>query len=66
LFFNWQLAGLVFGTRFITQTVIYLSCAKKLNEKDLWPWFLLMDLWMFFYYLLFLWPLIRRPQATWK
>ena len=38
----------------------------KLNEKDLFPWYWLLDAWMFFYYLLFSTALFRTAKKTWK
>jgi hypothetical protein len=39
---------------------------RKLGESDLWPWFLLLDMWMFFYYLIFAPALWRRPTRSWN
>lgn len=66
LFFNWQLALIVFGARFIVQALIYFFAMKKLNEKDLWPIFLLLDIWMFFYYIIFARSLWQKPQRSWN
>lgn len=65
IFYNWQLPLIVFGIRFIMQAVVYYFGMKKLHEKDLWPFFLLFDVWMFFYYLLFSVALIRKPKRGW-
>lgn len=66
LLFNWQWALCVFGLRFSTQAIIYWKTLRKLNEKDLMAYFLLLDLWMFFYYLIFALSLIKKPKPTWK
>lgn len=66
LFFNWQLALIVFGVRFITQALILFPCLKKLNEKDLYPFFLFIDIWMFFYYLRFSITIFNKPKREWK
>jgi len=66
LFYNWQLALIVFGARFIIQGLIYFFAMKKLNEKDLWPMFLLLDIWMFFYYIIFARSLWQKPQRSWN
>lgn len=66
LFYNWQLALIVFGTRFIVQALIYFFAMKKLNEKDLWPIFLLLDIWMFFYYIIFARSIWQKPQRSWN
>ena len=39
---------------------------RKLDEKDLFPWFLFFDVWMFFYYLFFDAALFKKPRAQWK
>ena len=65
LLYDWQLALIGFGTRFIVQALIYFFAMKKLNEKDLWPMFLLLDIWMFFYYIIFARSLWQKPQRSW-
>jgi cellulose synthase/poly-beta-1,6-N-acetylglucosamine synthase-like glycosyltransferase len=65
-FYNWQWSLLVFFIRFIIQIIILYPSMKKLNEKDLFPFFLLLDLWMFFYYFIFSITLILKPRTSWK
>ncbi len=65
IFYCWWLVLAVFGLRIIVQAVIFYKSMQKLNEKDLWPFFLFFDLWMFFYYLLFVPALWRKPAKTW-
>jgi len=36
-----------------------------MGEKDLWPWFIFLDMWMFFYYIIFAPALWRRPRNKW-
>jgi glycosyltransferase involved in cell wall biosynthesis len=66
LLYNWQLALIVFGVRFLLQAVIFYKAMKKLGEKDLWPWFIFLDMWMFFYYIIFAPALWKRPQQNWN
>ena len=66
IFFNWQWALLVFAVRFLLQLFIFYPVAKKLNEKDIYPLFLLFDIWMFFYYLIFSFALFRKPAREWR
>jgi len=66
LFYNWQFALIVFGARFIVQALIYFFAMKKLDEKDLWPVFLLLDIWMFFYYIIFARSLWQKPARRWN
>lgn len=66
LFYSWKWALIVFGIRFLLQAIVYFLGLKKLGEKDLYPWFLFFDIWMFFYYIIFSVALIRKPRPTWK
>lgn len=66
LFYNWWLPLAVFGIRFLLQAFIYFKAMKKLNEKDLWPYFLFFDIWMFFYTILFLPATWKRPKKNWS
>jgi len=65
LFYNWWLALAVLGVRMIVQGVIWYKSMRKLNEADLWPYFILLDIWMLFYNLLFIPALIRKPAKSW-
>lgn len=66
LFYNWQYALIVFGIRFLIQAVILYPCMNKLNEKDLYPWLLFADMWMFVYYILFAPAIFKKPKKQWK
>ena len=66
LFYNWQLALIVLGTKLLIQGIIFYKSMDKLGEKDLFPLFIFFDLWMFFYYLMFAPALLRKPKQTWK
>lgn len=66
IFFNWWIALTVFVVRALLQGYIYYNAMKKLKEDDLWSSYLLMDMWMCLYYLLFLPSLFRRPKKAWK
>lgn len=65
IFFSWQLALAVFSLRFITQGIISYKCMQRLREKDLWPWWWLLDIWMFLYYCIFAPALWRKPRQNW-
>jgi glycosyltransferase involved in cell wall biosynthesis len=64
--FNWWLSLSVLGLRLIVQGVIWYKSMKKLNEADLWPLFILYDMWMFVYYLLFVPALWKKPKRSWN
>ena len=66
LFYNWEQALIVFVIRFFIQGIILFKVTGKLAERDLFPWYLLLDIWMFFYYLLFSTAIFKKPKGTWK
>jgi glycosyltransferase involved in cell wall biosynthesis len=66
LFYSWKLSLIVFSVKFFVQMVLYIKVLVKLDEKDLIPFVLFFDLWMFFYYIIFATALIRKPRQTWK
>jgi glycosyltransferase involved in cell wall biosynthesis len=65
LIYDWQLTSAFFGLRFLLQAFIFYKAMKKMGEKNLWPWFLFLDMWMFFYYIIFAPALWRRPHNIW-
>jgi glycosyltransferase involved in cell wall biosynthesis len=64
--FDWRIVLGVFGLRFIIQAIIIFKTTRKLNEKDLFPWFVFFDISMFFYYLIFATSLVKKPKKSWK
>lgn len=62
----WWMALSVYGIRFIVQAIVLYKGMKKLNEADLWPWFLFMDIWMFFYYMFTLPAIWKAPRKNWN
>lgn len=66
IFYGWQPALIVFGARFLVQGFIFHKAMKKMGEKDLWPWFLFLDCWMFFYYMIFAPALWKKPNRNWN
>jgi len=65
-FFDWKWVITVFALRFLSQAFIYYKCMQQLNEKDLWPFWWLMDIWMFLFYIIFAPSLWKRPRANWN
>jgi glycosyltransferase involved in cell wall biosynthesis len=66
LFYDWRFAVGVFALRLISQAIVLYRSMKKMGENDLWPWFLIFDIWMFFYYIIFAPALWRKPKRTWN
>lgn len=66
LYYNWMLALSIFAIRLIIQAIVYYKTMKKLNEMDLYPWFLLFELWMCLYYIIFLPAIFRKPKRSWN
>lgn len=66
IFYNWWLPLCILAVKYIVQGIIWNKTSKKLNEADLWPMFILFDIWMFIYYLLFVPALWKKPAKTWN
>jgi glycosyltransferase involved in cell wall biosynthesis len=65
IFYNWWIPLIVYGVRFIIQAIIFFKGMKRLNESDLWPWFLFFDIWIFFYYIFTLPAIWKAPRKNW-
>ncbi len=63
---DWRIVLGIFATRLLTQSVIYYKSMRKLNEKDLFPWFLLFDIGIFIFYIIFFPATLKKPKAVWK
>ena len=66
VFFDWRLVLPVFGARLLLQGYIYYKAMHKLQEQDLFPWWWLLDIWMFAYYLIFVPSLWKKAKPTWN
>ena len=66
LFFNWKIALIIFGVRFLIQGYTFQRAMKMLGEEDLFPWWWLLDMWMLGYYIIFSSTLWQKPRKTWK
>lgn len=66
IFFNWWLTLAVYGVRLIIQAIMYFKAMKKLNESDLFPWFILLDFWMFFYFIFTAPAIWKAPRKNWN
>ena len=68
LFFTQQyiLVISLWASRMLVQGAILRTTMKKLNELDLWPWFILFDFWSMFYYLFTLPSVWKAPQKNWN
>jgi glycosyltransferase involved in cell wall biosynthesis len=66
IFYNWQLALAVFAARLLLQAFVFFKAMQKLDEADLWPFFLFFDIWMFFYYIIFAPSLWKKPRVSWN
>jgi len=64
--FSWKLTLIAFAIRFIVQAFVIFKTTGKLDEKDLFPWFVFFDVWMFFYYLFFATSVFKKPAKRWK
>jgi hypothetical protein len=65
IFFDWRYVVGVFALRMLSIYFIYLNGMRKLNERDLTSLIFFFDIWQFFYYLLFIPALWKKPKRTW-
>jgi len=66
LMFDWRYALIPFAVRLIVQAITWNKAMSKLGEADLFPLFIFWDIWNFFYYLLFVPSLWKKPKKTWN
>lgn len=65
IFYSWKFSLIFFGARLLLQAFVFFKAMKKLDEADLWPWFLFLDIWMFFYYIIFAPTLWKKTENRW-
>ncbi|MEK0422830.1 MAG: hypothetical protein RLZ95_740 [Bacteroidota bacterium] len=56
----------LWSVRFLIQGIVLRSTMKKLNELDLWPWYILFDIWSVFYYIFTLPSVWKAPNKNWN
>ncbi len=67
LFFcNWQITLGIFTVKLLVQAVIFSKSMARLDEKDLFPWFILFDLLLVPLYIIFFPAILRKPKPVWK
>jgi glycosyltransferase involved in cell wall biosynthesis len=66
IFFDWRLALALYIIRISCLAPVWHKAMKKLDESDLFPWFMFWDIWLFAYYLIFTPALWRKPKKTWN
>ncbi len=64
--FDWRVVLGIFLFRMFIQGLVFFRSMKKLEEKDLFAFFWLWDIWMFFYYLIFASSLWKKPKNQWN
>ena len=66
LFYDWRVALSLYGIRLIVQGLVFHKTMRRLGEEDLFPWWWLLDIWMFAYYLIFSSTIWKKPRQNWK
>jgi hypothetical protein len=64
--FDWRIVVAVFLLRALVQAFIFYKAMQRLNEKDLFTWWWLLDVWMLFYYVIFAPALWKKPKKSWN
>ncbi|HEY0680137.1 MAG TPA: glycosyltransferase [Chitinophagaceae bacterium] len=66
LIFDWRIVLGLFLVRMISYFTVYSKALKRLDETDLGGWLFLLDIWQFFYYIIFAPALWKKPRPTWN
>ena len=66
ILYDWRLAIGLFGLRLLVQGLVFYKAMARMGEKDLWPFFPFLDMWMFFYYIIFAPALWKKPKRQWN
>jgi glycosyltransferase involved in cell wall biosynthesis len=66
IFFDWKFALGLYIIRITCLGFVWHKAMKRLNESDLFPWFMFWDIWLFAYYLIFTPALWKKPKKTWN
>jgi glycosyltransferase involved in cell wall biosynthesis len=66
ILYDWRFALGLLALKMIVQGFILYKSMRKMGEKDLWPWFVVLDIWMFFYYIIFAPALWKKPRKVWN
>jgi glycosyltransferase involved in cell wall biosynthesis len=66
IFYDWRFAIGLFALRLLVQGYVLYKSMGKMGEKDLWPWFVVLDIWMFLYYIIFAPALWRKAKRNWS
>jgi glycosyltransferase involved in cell wall biosynthesis len=64
--FDWKWVVGLLSLKLLIQGLVFYKSMKKLGESDLFIFFPLFDLWMFFYYLIFMSSLWKTPKTHWS
>ena len=65
LTFDWRWVLGVLAFKLLIQGLVFFKSMKRLGETDLFVLFPLWDIWMFFYYLIFMSSLWKTPKNHW-
>lgn len=66
LFYNWWMTLALYAVRLFIQAIVFQKGMKKLNESDLFPYFILFDIWMFFYFIFTAPAIWKAPRKNWN
>ena len=66
IFFDWRWTLIPFALRLLIQIPIWKKTMKRLGEEDLFSSFMLWDVWLFVYYVIFAPAVWKRPRKRWK
>jgi cellulose synthase/poly-beta-1,6-N-acetylglucosamine synthase-like glycosyltransferase len=66
IFFDWRWPLIALTVRLATVAIVWNKSMKKLGEGDLFSWFILWDIWMFAYYVIFSPSVWKKASKAWN
>jgi hypothetical protein len=66
VFYDWRWPLIPFVIRLGVVAFIWKMTMKRLGEEDLFASFILWDIWLFFYYIIFAPAVWKRPKKSWN
>lgn len=64
--YDWRWVLGIFALKYFIQLIIFFKSMKKLGEANLFPFLIIWDFCMFFYYLIFMSSIWKKPKAQWN
>lgn len=65
VFGDWRIALGIYGFKLLVQGFVWYKAMRRLQEQDLFPFFIFWDLWLFIYHIIFAKAVWKKPARQW-